>query len=291
VDLLVEYLQKLHDTGAPLWRGVHTILGVQTHFRRLKGRLRGAWDSIVTWRLQEPVRSRVPIPHGIMHALRAFGVLCAVKLEPHLAAEWWSFAVCVQVLFFGLLRPKELWGLQACHVKLPGPRSFMGTNAAVLTIVSPKNKAFMGRLQVRVIRDAPCIAWLDWSLSGAYPADRVWPFSEYIFRSMLKRACTTLGLAKRGLTAASFRAGGATWLLETGVAVGQIRFMGSWASDRSLASYLQEAEACAALLGIPPAAARRLEHLLEAFAATSRPPALSFGAVLRQQWRQKSTAR
>ena len=45
------------------------------------------------------------------------------------------------------------------------------------------------------------------------------------------------------ITPASLRAGGATDILENNVPVANIKYAGRWASERSMAAYLQEAEA------------------------------------------------
>ena len=71
------YLQMLYSSGLPLWRGTHTVLAVQTIFRVLRGKLRVARDSIMTWRLLPPVRSRVPLPAALLEGLCRYCILAA----------------------------------------------------------------------------------------------------------------------------------------------------------------------------------------------------------------------
>ena len=80
-EALVEFIQWLFSSGEPVWIAVHALLAVQTARRDLKGSLRPAWDSIQSWRLQMPVRSRVPLPYLLLEGLRVFSVLAATCLD------------------------------------------------------------------------------------------------------------------------------------------------------------------------------------------------------------------
>ena len=73
------------------------------------------------------------------------------------------------------------------------------------------------------------------------------------------------GIDQLGFTLSSFRAGGATGMLEDGVPVAVIKYSGGWSADKSLASYLQEAESALALLRISDVAAARLKLALREF--------------------------
>jgi len=86
--MLIEYIQTLFDRGRPLVLAKETVLAVQTLFRHLKGRLRPAWDSISSWRLREPVRSRVPMRIEFLIGLCRYGCLAAARLDQGRALLW-----------------------------------------------------------------------------------------------------------------------------------------------------------------------------------------------------------
>ena len=120
----------------------------------------------------------------------------------------------------------ELFNLTRKQLKLPGPRVLGSCFVAVATIVDPKNRAFMGRVQVRMVRDVNTVLWLLWLCRHLEPNDHIWPFSEYRFQQCLRICCSFYGVENIGFTPASMTAGGATHLLESGVAVGTIKFSG-----------------------------------------------------------------
>jgi len=281
-ELLISFLQDLFQLGAAHWLGLHAVLAVQTRWRHLKGKLRGAWDSVGSWDLLRPIHSRTPLPLVVLRALHRFGVLAAVALEPSLAPRWWAFAVVVQVAFFGLLRPSELWRLSRANTRVPSGRSLLAEPLAVLTIVEPKNRRFGGRLQVRAVRDRTAVAWISWMARDLLPADLLWPFGAGSFKTCLDQALNFLGLGHLAFTPACFRAGGATHLFETGTSISNIRFAGSWSSERVLSHYLQQAEAAAAVIDIPEKGAQYLEGFLAALEFAASPPALTWSELARR---------
>jgi hypothetical protein len=280
-DALTLYLQHLYNIGAPIWRGVHAVLWVQTKARELRGQLRPAWDSVLTWRLSAPVRSRTPMPLAILQALVRYAGIAATVLDVGRSPIWWAFATCVQTAFFGLLRPKELYNMTRKCIRVPANNLFK-TDLVVLTVLEPKNRAHMGRLQVRMVRDATAVRWITWTCAPMNGDERLWPFSAAVYKNCLLRGLSYLQLDELRLTPASGRAGGATHLLEQGVPVNVIKFAGGWASEKTLSAYLQEAESASLLLQIVPAAAIRLKEFLRVFEYASEPPPLPLAEVL---WR------
>ena len=91
-DILIRFVQACFDSGSALWLATHAVLLVQTARRDFKGKLRPSWDSILSWRLRSPVRSRTPLPIAFLEALRVFGVLAAVRLDPAPRGLWWRFS-------------------------------------------------------------------------------------------------------------------------------------------------------------------------------------------------------
>ena len=165
---------------------------------------------------------------------------------------------------------------------MPGRRSLLTERIAVVTVKEAKNRAFAGRLQVRTVRDDGALSWLIWLLTVAEPDRPVWPASAKQFRLCMDLGLKYFGLERLKLTPASMRAGGATRLFEQGRSISDIRFAGSWASERVLTAYLQEAESAAALLDIGHSEAMRLEQLGREFSCAAQPPATPYGELVRQ---------
>lgn len=134
----------------------------------------------------------------------------------------------------------------------------------------------MGGLQARMIKDVATLEWLLWYTAHMVDVQFLWHYSNQCFALCMQTCLKFLGLGSLSLTPASLRAGGATDMLESGVPVQNIKFAGSWASDRSLACYLQEAEAAATLLSLSPSQVSRLERALDSLNFLGSPPSRSF---------------
>ena len=271
-DALIAFVQHTFDVQGPFWVALHGVLGVQNRWRHLRGKLKPVWDSLMSWKMVRTARSRVPARLEVVQGICFAAAVFAFSTVSSKARVWWNFIVAVRLAFFGLLRPKELFGLRRSEVVLPGPGTFRNLDLVVLKIASPKNKLHVGRVQVRLIKDSATVQWAIWFLMNRPKSEPVWSYSAGLFRSCLVRALRFCHLDGIGISASSFRAGGATRLLEAGQPVSAIRFAGGWASERSLTSYLQEAEAAASLLELDPVEALRFDKLLVAFAFCEWPP-------------------
>ena len=159
----------------------------------------------------------------------------AKYLEPDQAALWFAFGCCLRLGFFALLSPQEPYSRTRRCLQLPFNNLLLSSPVGACKILDPENRAFMGRLQVRMFRDKVTIAWLQWYAAGMVPCQKLWPHSPITFSERLKVCSQFFGSVHLGFTPASMRAGGATYLLESGESLGNSRFMGSWASERSMA--------------------------------------------------------
>jgi hypothetical protein len=163
----------------------------------------------------------------------------------------------------------------------------LASPVVVATILDAKNRAFMGRLQVRSVRDERAVLWAQWLAEGKGPDDKLWSLSQPSFGRFLQVLCEHLGVTHLKITPASLRAGGATAMLEAGIPVANIRFAGCWASEKSLACYLQEAEAAAAVMSIDTRRAVWLKQLLQQYAPLCLPPVVPY-RVLFAEWTRKT---
>ena len=140
----------------------------------------------------------------------------------------------------------------------------MKVNCAVLTVMDTKNRAHVGRLQVRMVREPTYHCGLavlvDRELSKILS---VVAFLEVSLNRCLCEALNFFDFGHLKLSPASLRTGGASLLVEQGVPVANIGFAGCWASEKALSSYFQEAEAASTLLQVSSAQARRLELFLK----------------------------
>ena len=281
--LLINYCQSCYDDGSAYWLALYAVLAVQTMIRPLKGALRGAWDSLQTWRLSMPVLSRVPLRLEVVEALSHYSIMAALSLDTGRGPQWLLLAALIRTFFFGLLRPKEFFGLEIADVRVPCAGAFRRLRSAVVVVRDPKNRAHGGRLQARLLRDDRCVLWLTWALQSLPASGRMWPFPRELFVKLFKQGLVYLELDRVGFSLGSFRAGGATALLEDGMPISQIKYCGGWSADKTLSSYLQEAESALTLINLSPAAAARLERLLVQLAHLDAPPPISATQLL-SQW-------
>ena len=282
-ELLVSYCQFCYDSGKAYWVALYAVLGIQTIARALKGQLRAAFDSLQTWKLSMPIHSRLPLRHEIVVALSHYSIMAALSLDTGRAEVWLLFAGVLRLFFFGLLRPKEFLSLDRKDVRLPSAGAFRNLSSGVVIVRDPKNRAHSGRLQARLLRDPACVAWLSWVLALLPDSSRIWPYSCEVFIQLFQRALSFFELGATGFSLGSFRAGGATALLESGMAISQIKFCGGWSADKTLCSYLQEAESALTLIQLSASAAHRLEKALTALSHLELPPPVA-PATLLQQW-------
>ncbi len=224
------------------------------------------------------------MPLMLLEAVRLFAVLSAGALDRKRALAWMSFTAVIGAGFWGLMRPAEIWNAKRKHIRTPSEESLLLENIAIITIENAKNRAFMGRLQVRSVRDTASVQWLAWLTSDLDSEDKIWAFTPLLFRRLLAESLQFLGAAGLGITSASLRAGGATTLLERGVPLSTIRFCGSWSSERVMATYLQESEAAAAMLRVPQHGVARVKWLLSEFGEYRSPPRLPIRRLVQQRW-------
>ena len=269
---LIQYIQQLYSGKKPLWLATHTVLAIQTKWRALKGQLKPSWDSIQSWKLSRPIHSRIPMPSMVMKAVCYYGVMMALMYDQSRSAAWFSFVVTIRMGFYALMRPIEFLSILKSHIKLPSPWTPSGARTAVCKIIDPKNRAFMGRVQVRMIKDEGTIAWLAWFSFCLPEQSRVCMSCRKTMVGMFEQALNFFGIKHLGFTLASLRAGRATELLEIETPLANIQFAGSWTSQKALACYLQEAEAASIMLDVGKKSIDRIQYALKHFIAFEFPP-------------------
>ncbi|OLP88292.1 hypothetical protein AK812_SmicGene30394 [Symbiodinium microadriaticum] len=109
----------------------HGLLAVQHLYPQHRRRLHRAWQSIQAWEDIVEVNVRVPLPLSVLCAL-------VIAARAHAGCEsgreaflWDRFSVCLELAFFGLLRPGEVFKLRKSDVSLPDALLVSGVGAVV----------------------------------------------------------------------------------------------------------------------------------------------------------------
>ena len=105
--------------------------------------------------------------------------------------------------------------------------------------------------------------FLERALSQRDPEERVFSQGALALQRAFEALLQHLGIPygdSQGLTLASLRGGGATWLYETTRSLELVRWRGRWAAIKTLEVYLQEVAANALLAACPPQVRQRVRR-------------------------------
>ena len=276
---LVDYVQYLHDGHGTLAEATHAILVVQRQYRKLRGRLGPAWDSIRSWKVHSHTSMRVPFT---LPLLRCCFVACLRKgLLENIARRhlWIPLGVALLVGFDALLRPAELFNLKRADVVLPTDQLFGYDAKAVVIIRDPKTKSAMGRNQFGLVSDRVALGWLTWLCDGLPPALKLFPSGAQVGRTLLTSALADLGLGYTGLTLGSLRTGGATHKYIAGTPVDRLRFEGRWKSNATLEHYIQEAASYNVLSALDSGAATSMHAWTHTANVLLEPPSVHWSEL------------
>ena len=133
--------------------------------------------------------------------------------------------------------------------------------------------------------------WLETALGPRPDTELVFRAGPSAFRGAFAELVRILGLPVgdlQGLTPASLRAGGATWLFETTRDLDLVRWRGRWASQRTLEVYIQEVSADRLLADATSETRARVRRLASAAPAlvASRISTSTLDATTAQQQRR-----
>ncbi len=261
--LLVYYIQRTYDDNGSFTHAKYAVLAMQTVFRQHRGLLRGAWDSIESWESEREANLRKPLPILVLRAMAGIARMLAWEarmFDVVLALEWLLFSILLELGFYALLRPGELTALTSIQICC-SEFGEDGPGWASLAILRPKNRRFMGRLQYACVRSVRVSQWLA-VLTRLAPGRRVlWPWGPRRFGMRFAEVTKLLGLERCGFTAASLRAGGATWYFQNGTDPSRLKYMGRWKSEFSAAHYLQESSGTFILGQLSAPCRARLQHI------------------------------
>lgn len=144
-----------------------------------------------------------------------------------------------------LLRIGEVVSATRLKLVLPSDLGF-SVDYALLQIDEPKTRLRAARHQVARLDQPQLLMILEFAFSRLDKGERLWPFSPQTLRKRFYTLLDALTLPKgasgpsRGLDMGSLRAGGATWLLESGENPELVRRRGRWISAKIMEIYIQE---------------------------------------------------
>ena len=233
-----DYGRKLFREGKPYYQYSETINAISAKRPTLRRSLMQAWDLAFMWNSYEPVEHHVAMPHQVLLALLSICMMWG----------WVREASCFALCFGALLRSGEL--LAAVRGDLIFPQDVGGTlDHILIRILEPKTRFRAARHQASKVEQADLIRVISLGLYQLRPNEALWPLSGSSLRGRLTKAFERLGLPTnpgsrpKALTLASFRAGGATWLISKSESVELTRRRGRWVSLKVLETYLQEVAA------------------------------------------------
>jgi len=240
VLMLVTYIQSCFDSGVNFWVPKHAVLAVRNYVPHLRPYLHRPWDALKSWKAQLALSNRVPLPFLVLQAMFGYMMDYALQFKGS-ANRWMSAALLFRVAFVALLRPGECSLLKAKDVKIVSEPQV--DPVALIAIANPKNKHAMGRSQFVCIRDQSVVAWLVWLTHGLPQECKLFPGTHSDLVEIWDLTLAALGLTSVRFTLGSLRPGGSTWYYIHGKEIAYIKHLGRWASETSMACYIQEAMA------------------------------------------------
>ena len=234
--MLVEYGRSLFRNGAAYYRYSETISAIAAARPGIRRHLGAAWDLAFAWLSEEPHAHHRALPKGVLLAILAAALTWGWIREAAVFALSWT----------GLHRIGE--ALAAYRRDLILPRDAApGTDYALLQICSPKTRGRSAKHQAAHIDPPDIIRLLDAAFGGLQRNEKLWPFSAGTLRRRFKALQGRFGLSSpeggAHFDLASFRPGGATWMLQLTENPDLVRRRGRWLSMRVMEIYLQEVQA------------------------------------------------
>ena len=259
--LLIRYGQDLYGSGRPYWHFSETINMLSSRKPILRRQLQGAWDLAFAWQAEEPGTNHTALPPVVLVAL----------LSAALVWGWTREAGCFALAFGGLMRIGEVVATTRRLLILPKDVGYTQQHILV-KIEEPKTRFRGPRHQVAKVEAADLIQIAELAFSGLSQNDRLWAQSPQTLRKRLDSLLLRIGASPpprgiRSIDLGSFRAGGATYMLQATEDSELIRRRGRWASSRVMEIYLQEITASTYLPALPAEQKQKILVIASGFSA------------------------
>ena len=233
--IVCDYGRELFAAGKPYFHYSETINSITTRRPLLRRSLGVAWDLAFLWGSHEPAEHHVAVPHQVLLAILSVCLLWG----------WVREAACFSLTFGALLRPGEV--VAASRADLLLPSDVNGTiKHVLLRIREPKTRLRAARHQVGKMEQPDLVTLVQLGFGSLKKHEKLWPLSAATLRHRLDRILQRLCLpwketsGPKPITLASFRAGGATWLISQCESSEIVRRRGRWCSLRTMEIYIQE---------------------------------------------------
>ncbi len=233
--ILTDYGRALFEAGKPYYHYSETLNSITTRRPLLRRSIGVAWDLAFMWGSHEPAEHHVAVPHQILLSILSVCILWG----------WLREAACFSLAFGALLRIGEVVGASRNDLLLPGDLNHT-VKHALLKIREPKTRHRAARHQVGKMEQPDLILVAQLGFGSLKKHEKLWPFTAATLRNRLDRILLRLSLpcksveVPKPLTLASFRAGGATWLISQSESSELVRRRGRWRSLRTMEIYIQE---------------------------------------------------
>lgn len=232
---LVDYGRWLFGEGKPYYHFSETVNAVTNARPLVRRSLQQAWDLAFLWNSHEPAEHHIAVPFQILIALISASFIWGWRREGAIFA----------LAFGALLRMGEVTCALRRDLVLP---SDVGetTDYVLLRISEPKTRYRAARHQAAKLEQVDLIEVVKIGFGKLQPHEPLWNFSNSTLRSRLLKLLDRLSLPTRdsnrlkAISLASFRPGGATWLMTATESAELVRRRGRWASFRIMEVYLQE---------------------------------------------------
>ena len=212
LDLINEELRAfgrwLFHQGKPYYHFSELMNSITSRRPILRRSLRQAWDLAFMWGSFEPVEHHIAMPHQVLVAL--------------IASAWcwgWSREAAIFALLCGaLLRIGEVLQSKRGDVLMPEDVDFT-VSYLLIRIKEPKTRFRAARHQASKVEQPDLISIIRLGFSGLRYDEPLWHLSGARLRARFVKLLETLKLPSKAyqipkpLTLASFRPGGATWLI------------------------------------------------------------------------------
>ena len=249
---LVKYGRWLFAAGKPYYFYSETINAVSVRRPILRRAMQQAWDLAFMWHSHEPTEHHIAMLHQILLAILSTAFAWGWKREAGIFALAWG----------AILRIGEILQSYRKDLIVPADVDF-SLDHILLKIREPKTRFKAARTQTGKLEHLDLIQVVTVGLGGLRKDEMLWPHSGSTLRLRLKRILQRLGLPHdvgtgvKPLTLASFRPGGATYLISKTDAAETVRRRGRWISLKVMETYLQEVTSATYMNEIS-ATARRL---------------------------------
>ena len=260
------YGMHLFAVGAPRYKFVYCLTGIQDIYPHLRPFLSAAWQVDRKWIQYEPGSCRSVISGPIMRAVCSLALLW----------DWTAWLGVTLLGFLGMLHPAEFIFLSRSDILLPAD-TLVDERVLYIYIQHPKTARFARRQHCKV--DDPLALCFIEKVFGSLPStSRLFPFGASAYRrrwdSIMNRLGVPHSLPTRGCTPASLRGSGATHMYLSFDDLGKVQWRGRWAQMKTLEFYIQEVAAQTLVGKLDPVSRERVKvfnefalPLFEAFLA------------------------